>query len=227
MTKAKVLSVTPKTYSNGTKTLYHVVTEDGKLYTCFSERIKSKIGMEVEFDVVEKEYNGEKQYTMNLPKDSNAPQNFFGGKKPFVASFKDSREAVILQAKSMVLSYCKDTVNKMVEIQLLTPEKAWQEIENGFKKLLPLLDLDSLPQTSQFKPQEGTGPLTVPSPPTLKASLVTILREKFKGWQNTSIVKFAGTEGVILPHDTASGDVYFERLSEGEANTLINAMSKD
>ena len=222
--KAKVLSVTPKPYGEG-KTLYHVVCDDGKMYTCFSQRIKDMVGQTIEFDVVEKEYKGEKQYTLNLPKDPNAPQGFFGGaKRPFTPSFKDSREAVVLGGKTMVLSYVKDICNKNAEITGVAT--SWETVKTGFKELIPLLDLDSLPKVAEIKPEGANQAIPEAPKVALSQAKQAIITQKCKilNFRAKDLIDYAAVQGIELKYEPSTDTALISQLSEDQGAKLIEAL---
>src|SRR5512147_3049419 len=101
----------PKDIGNG-RTIYNCVTAGGQKFSSWSAKVKEYLNKEHEFDVFMKETVG---------KDGNTYQNWFlkfeeenkgggGGfqKRPYQPSFKDSQTAVILSARTMLLSYVKD-----------------------------------------------------------------------------------------------------------------------
>lgn len=211
-------------------TVYEAIvrTDDGAVQTvdCFTNRVLDFIGKELPAGAtITPNKNPNYHPKLNIPKEGGEYKPIFGGKRPFVPSFKDSRDAVILQAKSMVMSYCKDLATH-AEPSKVDFANLLKNVKTGFSELLPLLDLDKLSEPPKTAPQEPTGGIITPSHPPLKPALVNILKEKFKGWHSTSIVKFGGTVGLVIPHDTATGDIFWDKLIEEEANLIINEMSK-
>lgn len=112
--KAKILAVVEQKYGNEGKKLYKVVADNDKEYTCFSERIKDMKGQEVEFEEVQgKEYNGERPWIMNLPKEGGSGGGF-QGKGGFRPAGK-SPEEIETNKRTMIMSYAKDIGIKMYE----------------------------------------------------------------------------------------------------------------
>lgn len=205
--KAKILSVTPKSYANGEKTLYKVITGEGKEYTCFSERIKDKIGQEIEFDVVEKEYNGEKQYTMNLPKE--------GGSKSW--SGKPYGDP-ILTAKTMLMAYSKDIINAMITKDLLKTADAISASMFYFydamaKKIIPVAPPAPAPEQ---KPAD-----------ILSQAKQAIILGKSKGlnFKAKDLIDFAGAIGLDIPYDAANDTALIGQMDDQSAQHLINSLS--
>jgi hypothetical protein len=221
--KAKILSATPKEYNkkDGTKgTLYHVVADNGKIYTCFSDRVKEKIGQEVEFEEVGKLYNNEMQYTMNLPKEAGS----FQGKQ--FKQYGKSPEEAIVGAKCMVLSYCKDLVVACTGTEVLSVEQASESLISAFKKVWVAIGIENDMKAKITPTPASTGAISGQEPHhTLRASLVTILHAKMKknNYRSKDMIDVAAAEGIELKYD-ASSDGIIWLISEDEANKLINLL---
>lgn len=205
-----------------------VVLVDGatKVVDCMTKRCLDWIGKEVPGATFTPNKNPQYHDKLNLPKEGQGEgyKPFFGGKKPFTPSFKDSQHAVILNTKAMLLSYCKDLALGQNELAKVSFPALLENVKTGFKELYPLLDIDKLPESPKSASQDPTG--AIQGHPPLKPALVAILKQKFKGWTNVDIVKYVGTLGFEMPHDKISGDVYFYRLIEEEANIIINELEK-
>jgi hypothetical protein len=86
--KIKEVKDTGRTFGDEKKPIFDVWCEgDNKKYACFNPDILKKIGQEVEATVTEKEYKGQKEYTLSLKKEG------FGG-KPFAKSNADKQKAL-------------------------------------------------------------------------------------------------------------------------------------
>lgn len=205
-----------------------VVNVDGttQVVDCFTNRVLDFVGKELPAGAtITPNKNPQYHPKLNIPKEGGDYKPIFGGKKPFTPSFKDSKEAVVLSAKTMVLSYCKDLA-VAYPIANGGYQGAIEMVKLGFNSLLPLLDLDKLPEPPKMALESPTGGIPAPSHPALKPALVNILKEKFKGWHSTTIVKFVGALGFELPHNKETGDIFWDKLIEEEANTIINEMNK-
>src|SRR3972149_1619982 len=120
-----------------------VVIENGetKIVDCFAERVLDFIGKEIpDGTTITPNKNPQYHPKLNIPKDGQGEgyKSFFGVKKPFIPSFKDSKEAVVLSAKTMVLSYCKDLAmvgrNDPSKVDF---EQMIANVKTGFAKIIP------------------------------------------------------------------------------------------
>lgn len=208
-----------------------IVMVDGatKIVDCMTKRVLDWIGKEVPGATLTPNKNPQYHDKLNIPKEGQGEgyKPFFGGgKKPYTPSFKDSKDAVVLNTKAMLLSYCKDLALGQNDLVKMSFSDILKNVETGFKTLYPLLGIDNLPESPKSASTESTVASQGHHHPPLKPALVAILKQKFKGWTNVDIVKYIGTLGFEMPHDSVSGDVYFDRLIEEEANTIINELEK-
>jgi hypothetical protein len=225
--KAKILSATEgNTYTrkDGTiGTIYQAVCDNGKVYSCFSKRVMEKIGQEVEFEEVVRDYQGKPQYTMNLPKEGGGQgfKKWGGGGK--------SNQEIALGGKTMLLSYVKDVVVAGIEKGLILQiDAAFSEIKVGFETLLPLLDLDSISKVQEPVKQET---LRADVEPTIedpaKPAQIEIIKQKMKGknFRATDLADFAGAMcSVELKYDASTDDIVWGQVTQAEANSIINSM---
>lgn len=217
-----VTSIEEKDLGSGKK-IYNCMTAGGTKYSCWSAKIKDFLNKEAEFDVFSKQ-NGEYVNWYIKLEDESSKSGNFGGKRPFVPSFKDSRESAILSAKTMTLSYCKDIVSALANSAQIKKDDVWTEVKKGYETLLPLLALDSIKepaQSPQSHPQEPA--LTH----TLKPVLITILKAKMAkmNFRSADMVDFAGGMcGIELKRDNGKDEIIWD-ISDEDANKLIAAMA--
>jgi hypothetical protein len=219
--KAKILSATPKEYNkkDGTKgTLYTVISDNGKTYSCFSNRIPEKVGQEVEFDEVENTYNNTKQYVMNLAKENNIFQQK-------AKSYGKSHEELIITAKCMVLSYCKDLVVSCTGTEVLTVGSASESLISAFKTVWPAIGIENDLKSKFTPPAAATVPIPEHPRSTLRQALIAILENKMKksNFRAKDMVDLAATEGIELKYDQPNDSIVW-LISEEEANKLITIL---
>jgi len=202
--KKKITIVAIKENPWKDKIYYNCITATGQEYSSTDAQVKQFLNVEHEFDV--NESNG-KAY-INFPKGGQGGGGGGFSKKPFIPSFKDSRDAVVLSSKTMVLSYCKDVVCKQIETQLIKPETAWDKVKEGYAALLPLLALDTIKDPTPAPPMQPQG--SVPGEPHTHPPLTAMLVEikalpsipAFANWWNshTSSIKAltSGDRAILL-----------------------------
>jgi hypothetical protein len=185
---------------------------NGKEFQSWQSTIVSFIGK----SVICEEIQSKNPNYPNRIKVLNDKQGQFGNKAPFKNYGGKSDKELILQSKTMVLSYVKDIVVASLS-QGLKPD-VWDMVKTGYNAILPLLALDKLSEVDKTSPQA--------SPAKLKEPLVMILKQRFKGWSINEIIEFGGTEGIDIPHNLENGEVHWPELSESQAQTLLNMLDK-
>ena len=214
--KMKLLITGIKETKWNDKTYYNCTTAVGTEYTTTDEQVKQYVGKEHEFDVNSKEdKNGNMKHYINFPKAGG------GGGSKWTSGGKNYGPDPTITAKNTVIMQLVEIV-KIYQKTIDTPEKAISFVKDNMNTLWDAYGY----KVPEIKPQEPTGASHGHHHSPLKPALVAILKEKFKGWSNISIVKYVGTLGFEMPHDKISGDVYFDRLIEEEANTIINELEK-
>jgi len=224
--KIKISRVEDAKTTSG-KDVYHVFMDGTtQYYSCWSARIKDYIGKEHEFNVDKKEMQGQNgtwyAYTIKLPDDKGGGG---GGKAPYIPQFKDTRDGAVLSAKTMVLAYCKDLSvafpsqsNKMFAFSDMI-----QNVKSAYKELIPLLDLDSIPEAPKQAPTQPQGHELPKS--TLSPAKIAILKKKMleNKFRSQDMVDYAfGACGILLTWDVASDEIIWT-ISEAEAIKLINS----
>jgi len=206
-------------FGNNPEVSVHNVVADGVQYQCFAPSILSKIGQKVQFEVTPSK---DPKYPPRMKLSEAAGGYSGGGKKPFVAKFADTKEGFVLSQKSYILSYAERLANTYVTVQVPGSFEAVLDlVEVAYKRLLPILELDKIPAE----------PIQAPNPPAeyhLRPVLETILKGKFsaKKFTNRDIIEYCGNFGIVIPNDHNSGDVFINKLSENDANMLINELDR-
>ena len=209
------------------KIFYNCHTAMGMVYSTTDAQVKQYLNKEHEFDVTTVEKNGKTNHYINFPKAGGFPAG--GGKKPFVPAFKDTRDGFIASNKGMLLSYSKDLANTYAQVQC--PKSFTDVLDNvkaAFEALSAIAKLDEIPAApvpAQNAPVQGQN---APVEYHLKPALESLLKGKFKSsnFTNRDIVEYCGNFGVSIPNDPNSGDVFINKLSEADANLLINELNR-
>jgi hypothetical protein len=207
-------------FGNNPEVSVHNVVADGVQYQCFAPSILSKIGQKVQFEVTPSK---DPKYPPRMKLSEAAGGYSGGGKKPFVAKFADTKEGFVLSQKSYILSYAERLANTYVTVQVPGSFEAVLDlVEVAYKRLLPILELDKIPA----EPIQALNP---PAEYHLKPVLETILKGKFKSnnlISNRDIIEYCAAFGIEMKNDPNSGDVFINKLSEADANLLINELSR-
>jgi len=153
----------------GGKKLYNCVGSDGVKYACWEGKVlEFVLKGEREFNVFSKQNGEYTNWYIDLKEPGQGGGGGFGGKRPFVPSWKDSREGAMFSAKTFAASYAKDIVCAMLNSAQLKPESAYIELMKGFKQILPLFELEKLQEPTPAQPETHA--------PTCK-NLTTMLNE--------------------------------------------------
>ena len=230
--KVKILITNVDESTSNGKTYYNCFTSMGVKYTSTDPQVKQYIGVEHEFDITIVEKNGNTNRWINFPKPGGG--GFQGGGKknftPFVPAFKDTREGFIASNKNMLLSYSKDLANTYS--QVLIPKSFNEVLDNvktAFEALSAIAKLDEIPAAPIPAQNISVQAQTTVPEYHLKPVLETILKGKFKSNNlnnNRDIIEYCAAFGIEIKNDTNSGDVFINKLSENDANLLINELNR-
>jgi hypothetical protein len=213
-------------FGNSPEVSVHNVVADGVQYQCWAPSILNKIGQKVQFDVIP---NKDPKYPARMKLSEAAGGYSGGGKKPFtpfVPAFKDTREGFIASNRNMLVSYSKDLANAYS--QVVIPKSFSEVLDNvkaAFEVLSSISKLEDIPEATI--PSQSSVP--APIEYHLKPVLETILKGKFKSnnlTNNRDIIEYCANFGVEIKNDPNSGDVFINKLSEADANLLINELNR-
>jgi len=215
-----ITSITENPYTkNGETKIYYNFMVDGVQYSTTDAQIKQYVNKLHEFDV--NESNG--KFYVNFPKAGAGKPWSGGGKAPYVAGFNQTKEGAILGAKTMTLSYCcEHLVGNMIASAQLKREDVAKEVIKLYNEILPVLALDQIKDA----------PIQAPSAPQapsykLRDPLLIMLKAKTRGWTNIDIVSFGTSLDISIPHDPINGDVFLEKISEADAQKLLNGLAQE
>lgn len=140
-------------FGNNPEVSVHTVIANGVTYQCWAPSILSKVGQEVEVEIIpakDPKYPSRiKLITDNVPG---------GNKWQSKGSFGKSKDELVLSSKTMLLSYCKDIVVCFMQTQA-QKEIPWDMVKTGYERLVPILELDKISETPKSAPQEATAPI--------------------------------------------------------------------
>lgn len=121
MTKAKIENIIKEEKLKGDKGDFtkYTVFAGGQVYICFSDRVKDLVGTEVEFEVKEKEYKGNIDKVMTLPKIGGQGFGNKGG-----GGWKGKSPEELLQAReTMTMAYHAQVVSALVSQGVIKSSK--------------------------------------------------------------------------------------------------------
>jgi hypothetical protein len=226
--KMKLLITEIKESTWNDKTYYNCKTASGLELTTTDAEVKKYLNVEHEFDINSKpDKNNVTRHYINFPKQGGGGSGY-PPKKSYMPTFKDSKDAAVLSAKTMILSYVKDLAIKNAEISGIPV--TMETVKTAFNSLLPVLDIDKLQESQKSASTESTGADTrhtlAPIPHELSAAKQAIINKHVKNmnFRAKDLIDYAGACGIEIGYDAEHDSAIIGKLTETDGEKLINAL---